>query len=279
MGPAAGVQRSSNWAGCCRSTPSSPSRHLSRIPSTAISRSATILVTCRPELQPSAGVREEALKTGRRQMFTTETEKILEEPPIAFGPDARRQRTARIRLAWGTSLVSTVTTIAIQVLVIPLIYRSLGEGGYAAYAAITAAAGLIGVLNLGIGGSLVTPIAAAAAEGDKSRQAMLVQAGLLPLIILCLIGTAAVIPAVALLPLKTLLGKVGAGGSPVDLRVAVLIAVSVSLAAVPLSAIDVLRQAFQELHIGNLYGAGIQRVHVLGVAASPRTTQERLRCS
>jgi O-antigen/teichoic acid export membrane protein len=166
----------------------------------------------------------------------------------------RRQRQQRMTWAWGTSLASTVTTIAIQVLAIPLVYHSLGQGGYAAYAAITASAGLIGILNLGIGGSLVTPIAAAAAEGDKKRQAVLVQAGLAPLIVLCLMGAGIVIPAVALLPLGALFGKVGAGGS-LDLRFAAMIAVSVALAAVPLSATDVLRQAFQEMHISNLFGA------------------------
>lgn len=166
----------------------------------------------------------------------------------------RRRRQQRVTLAWSTSLVSTVTTVAVQALTIPLVYRSLGQDGYAVYASITAAAGLISVLNLGIGGSLVTPIAAAAAEGNKSRQAMLVRAGLTPLILLCLIGASIVIPAVALLPLKLLLGKLGGGGS-LDLRLSALIAASVALTAIPLSASDVLRQAFQEIHISNLLGA------------------------
>ncbi len=168
--------------------------------------------------------------------------------------DARRDRTNRIQLAWITSLLSTVTTVAIQLLAIPLVYRSLGESGYAAYASITAAAGVIGVLNLGVGGSLVTPLAAAAAEGDEERQAVLVQAGLAPVIALCLAGMAVVIPLVAWLPPKTLLGKAGAG-SPSDLHTAILIAVTVALASIPLSSIDVLRQAFQQLHISNLLGA------------------------
>ena len=90
-----------------------------------------------------------------------------EEDPIEPSRDARRDRTNRIQLAWITSLLSTVTTVAIQLLAIPLVYRSLAESGYAAYASITAAAGVIGVLNLGVGGSLVTPLAAAAAEGDE----------------------------------------------------------------------------------------------------------------
>ena len=113
---------------------------------------------------------------------------------------------------------------------------------------------MIGVLNLGVGGSLVTPLAAAAAEGDEERQVVLVQAGLAPVIALCLTGMAVVIPAVALLPPKTLLGKASVG-SALDLHAAILIAVTVALASIPLSSIDVLRQAFQELHISNLLGA------------------------
>ncbi len=169
-------------------------------------------------------------------------------------PEARRARTNRMQLAWITSLLSTVTTVAIQLLAIPLVYRSLAESGYAAFASITAAAGVIGVLNLGIGGSLVTPLAAAGAEGDEERQAVLVQAGLGPLIALCLIGIAVILPVVASLSPKTLLGKAGAG-NVLDLHAAILIAVTVALASIPLSSIDILRQAFQELHISNLLGA------------------------
>jgi O-antigen/teichoic acid export membrane protein len=177
-----------------------------------------------------------------------------EDPPLDLSPDAQQDRTKRIQLAWSTSLLSTVATLAIQLLAIPLVYRSLGEGGYAAYASITAAAGVIGVFNLGVGGSLVTPLAVAVAEGDEERQRVLVQAGLAPVIALCLIGMAVVIPVVRWLPPKTLLGKASLGSAP-HLHAAILIAVTAALACIPLSTIDVLRQAFQELHITNLFGA------------------------
>lgn len=184
--------------------------------------------------------------------------------PLAVDPSPAVRRTHRIQLAWITSLLSTVTTLAIQLLAIPLVYRSLGESGYAAYASITAAAGVIGVLNLGLGGSLVTPLAAALAEGDEARQAVLVQAGLAPLLALCLIGMAVILPVVAWLPPKTLLGKAGAG-SALDLHTAILIAVTAALAAIPLSTIDVLRQALQQLHITNLLGAASNLVVCLAL--------------
>lgn len=177
-----------------------------------------------------------------------------EDPAVDPSPDAQRDRTNRIHLAWITSLLSTMTTVAIQLLAIPLVYRTLAESGYAVYASITAAAGVIGVFNLGVGGSLVTPLAAAAAEGDEERQRVLVQAGLTPVIALCLIGMAVVIPVVAWLSPKILLGKASAGNAA-DLHAAILIAFTAALASVPLSTIDVLRQAFQQVHISNLFGA------------------------
>ena len=183
---------------------------------------------------------------------------VIEEPrfrPNMAGDLAHRQhRQRRIKQAWGSAILSKVATIGVQMLAVPLVYRALGEGGYAAYAAVTASAGLIGILNLGIGGSLVTPIAEAAARSDERRQAVLVQAGLIPLVLICLLGSIAIIPVVAFVPLSTLFGRVGATGS-LDLRVAALIAVSATLAAVPLSAVIFLRQAYQEMHFTSLIGA------------------------
>lgn len=181
----------------------------------------------------------------------------------------RRQRQQRITLAWSTSLLSKAATIGVQLLAVPLVYRALGEGGYAAYAAVTASAGLIGVLNLGIGGSLVTPIAEAVAKSDQRRQAVLVQGGLGPLVLMCLLGSIAVVPAVAFLPLSTLFGKVGAIGSW-DLRVAALIAFSATLAAIPLSAILFLRQAYQEMHFSNLIGAASNLVLCVALLVAAR---------
>jgi O-antigen/teichoic acid export membrane protein len=157
--------------------------------------------------------------------------------------------------AWSTSLLSKIVTVGVQFLAVPLVYRVLGQSGYAAYAAVTASAALIGVLNLGIGGSLVTPIAQAAARSDERKQAILVQAGLGPLVLLCLFGSIAVIPVVAFVPLSTLFGRVGATGAS-DLRVAALIAASATLAAIPLSSVVFLRQAYQEIHVSNVIGAG-----------------------
>lgn len=184
----------------------------------------------------------------------------------------RRYRQQRINLAWGTSLLSKIVTIGVQVLALPLVYHALGEGGYAAYAAVTASAVLISVLNLGVGGSLVTPLAEAIAKQDERGQAVLFQAGLGPLILTCLLGAIVIIPTVALLPLSTLFGRVGATGSW-DLRVAAVIAVTVTLATMPLNAVGYLRQAYQEMHFTNLIGTGFNIVLLIALlVAAKRTT-------
>lgn len=201
----------------------------------------------------------------RPRMNDTEREQLGSIPGavVVDGPetcsvkstvDHRHHRQKRIKLAWGTSLLSKGATIGVQVLAVPLVYHALGEGGYAAYAAVTASASLIGILNLGLGGSLVTPIAEAVARQDERRQAELVQAVLVPLALMCLLGFIVAIPLVAFLPLSTLFGRVGATGS-LDLRIAALIAFTATLAAVPVSAVGFLRQAYQEMHFSYLVGA------------------------
>lgn len=192
--------------------------------------------------------------------------------PLSSSIGHRRYRQRRMNLAWSTSLLSKIVTIGVQVLALPLVFRALGEGGYVAYAAVTASASMLSVLNLGIGGSLVTPLTEAIAKEDRRRQAVLVQAGLGPLIIACAVGAVIVIPTVALLPLSTLFGRVGATGSW-DLRVAAVAAVSMTLATIPLAAVGYLRQAYQEMHLSNLISAGFNALLLIALlVAAGRST-------
>jgi O-antigen/teichoic acid export membrane protein len=127
-------------------------------------------------------------------------------------------------------------------------------------------------LNLGIGGSLVTPLAKAASRQDDREQAVLFQAGLGPLMLACLLGALIAVPIVSFLPLGMLFGRVGATGSG-DLRAAALVAVSVILVTIPLNAVGFLRQAYQEMHLSNLIGAGSNILLLFAfLAAAKRST-------
>lgn len=166
----------------------------------------------------------------------------------------RHIRKTRIKQAWIASILSKVATAAVQLIAVPIAYRALGANGYAAYAAVTATASVMSILNMGIGGSLVTPVAFAASRQERATEAELVQAGLYPLLLLFLVGALFVAPLIWFLPLNLLLGKVSEYGVS-DLRVALVIASSGALLLLPLSATDVLRQAYQETHITYRYAA------------------------
>ncbi len=199
------------------------------------------------------------------------TNPLQTELPLSSAVSHRRHRQRRMTLAWSTSFLSKIVTIGVQILALPLVYRALGESGYAAYAAVTASATMLSVFNLGIGGSLVTPLTEAIARQDEREQAVLVQAGLAPLIIACIVGAVIVIPTVALLPLSTLFGRVGVTGSW-DLRVAAVIAVSITLAGIPMNAVGYLRQAYQEMHLTNLIGTGFNALLLIALLIAARRT-------
>jgi len=182
---------------------------------------------------------------------------------------ARKTRIRTIRLAWSSLFISKIVTFGVQVLAIPTAYRALGEDGFAAYAAVTASANLIWALNLGIGGALVTPIAEAAARGDETRQAQLVHAGLFPLVLVCLIGALLVVPILLSLPLATMFGRAGQTGLP-GIRAAAVIAMAATLLTIPLSGIDALRQAYQEMHIGIMIGTVCNALMCVGLLLASR---------
>ena len=60
---------------------------------------------------------------------------------------ARRQRARRVFSAWASSVPSKAVTLLVQVIAIPILYRSLGPGQFAAYAAVTAVVWILNFLD------------------------------------------------------------------------------------------------------------------------------------
>ena len=168
--------------------------------------------------------------------------------------DARRRRTRRILSAWGTSVPSKAVALLVQMIAIPIVYRAVGPAQFAAYAAVTAAVSILGFLNLGMGGALVTPLAQAAAIRDRRREASLLGATLIPIGAITTLALCIALPLLWFLPPKTLFGLAATTTSPQALRTAALLACLGTVAAVPLSVMDSARQAYQEMHISNLFG-------------------------
>jgi O-antigen/teichoic acid export membrane protein len=165
-----------------------------------------------------------------------------------------QHRMRRLLSAWVTSIPSKGITLLVQVIAIPTVYRAIGPVQFAAYAAVTSAVSILGYLNLGMGGALVTPLAQAAAEGDHKREARLFSSTLVPIATLVSLALCIILPLILTLPLKLLFGVAASTTSSQALRTAALIACIGTLAAVPLSVVDSARQAYQEMHISNLFG-------------------------
>jgi O-antigen/teichoic acid export membrane protein len=168
--------------------------------------------------------------------------------------DHRDHRNHRLASAWLTLLPSKAVTFLVQAIAVPLVYRALGPAQFAAYAAVTAAVSILGFLNLGMGGALVTPLTQAAAARDHGREATLLGATLIPLAGVAALALMIVLPLLGWLPLDLLFGLAAATTPPGALRASALLACIGTLAAVPLSVTESARQAYQEIHISNLFG-------------------------
>jgi O-antigen/teichoic acid export membrane protein len=171
----------------------------------------------------------------------------------AAGNSSRDQRRRRIISAWVTLVPSKAVTLLVQIIAIPMVYRAIGPAQFAAYAAVTAAVSILGFLNLGMGGALVTPLAQAAAGGDHQREARLFGATLIPIAAIAAVALCITLPGLWFLPLRALFGMAASTTAPEALRAAALLACIGTIAAIPLSVIDSVRQAYQEMHISNLF--------------------------
>ena len=182
----------------------------------------------------------------------------------------RQHRTRRLVSAWLTLVPSKAVTLLVQIIAIPTVYRAIGPAQFAAYAAVTAAVSILGFLNLGMGGALVTPLAQAAADRDHQREASLLGATLIPLGAVASLTLCVALPLLWLVPLATLFGLAATSTPPQALRTAALIACIGTVAALPLSVMDSARQAYQEMHISNLFGTLANAILCVGLLLTAR---------
>lgn len=195
----------------------------------------------------------------------TELETVVGEASISEHRELRHHRTRRLISAWLTLVPSKAVTLLVQIIAIPTVYRAIGPAQFAAYAAVTAAVSILGFLNLGMGGALVTPLAQAAADRDHQREASLLGATLIPLGAVATLALCIALLLFWVLPLKTLFGLAATTTPPQALRTAALLACIGTVAAVPLSVIDSARQAYQEVHISNLFGTLTNAILCVGL--------------
>src|ERR1017187_1456353 len=175
---------------------------------------------------------------------------MLPEPDTAICTAAatdprqfRHHRTRRIFSAWVTSAPSKIVTLIVQVIAVPIVYRSIGPKQFASYVAVTAVVSILNLLNLGMGGALVTPLAQAAADKDRYREASLLRSVLIPVIALAIAGLAIALPLLSVLPLETLFGLAATATPERALRAAAVLACIGTVVAIPLSVVESVRRS------------------------------------
>lgn len=177
----------------------------------------------------------------------------------------QKQRHQRLFYAWVSLLPSKGVTFIVQAIALPTVYRAIGPAQFAAYAVVTSAMVIFNFLNLGLGGALVTPLAHASALGNKERESALLSSTFLPILavtgVMLLVG----IPILLAMPMKTLFGVAAATTSAPEMRAAALFAFVGTLASIPFSVIDSARQAYQEMHISNVFGMVSNGVLCIGL--------------
>ena len=167
---------------------------------------------------------------------------------------SQQNRGRRLLSAWITMVPSKGITILLQMIAIPIVYHAIGPAQFAAYAAVTSAIMILSFLNLGMGGALVTPLAQASATHDRERESRLFCSALVPIASAAGLALCIALPLLWSLPLKLLFGIAASTVPARELRIAALFACVGTLAVVPFSVIDSARQAYQEMHISNIFG-------------------------
>jgi O-antigen/teichoic acid export membrane protein len=195
----------------------------------------------------------------------TELETVVGGAPASEHRQLQKHRSRRLVSAWLTIVPSKGVTLLVQLIAIPTVYRAIGPAQFAAYAAVTAAVSILGFLNLGMGGALVTPLAQAAAERDHERERSLFGATMIPIAAAAVLALCIALPVLLLMPLGTLFGLAATATPPQQLRIAALLACLGTIGAIPLSAIDSARQAYQEMHISNLFGTLANTILLVGL--------------
>jgi len=153
----------------------------------------------------------------------------------------------------------------VQVIAVPVVYRAIGPVQFAAYAAVTSVVSILGLLNLGMGGALVTPLAHAAAEREHQREASLLASTLIPVGVIAAVGFCIALPLLWLVPLRLLFGAAATAAPPKTMRMAAALACVGTIAVIPLSVADSARQAYQEMHLNNLFGALTNAIVCVGM--------------
>lgn len=182
-------------------------------------------------------------------MTTTEETDLADE--------AKKVQTHRKRalgLAVATSLLSKGGTMVLQLLAIPLVINLLGEGRFGVYAALQTLMWFIGMSDMGVGAGIGRRLTVATSQGNKDEQSRVLSTGFFMMTtVLLVVGLAGAVVLLSV-PVETLFGK-GFGPYADELRFNLWLGGGIFLSLMVIGILLKVREANQEIHLFNLFGA------------------------
>jgi O-antigen/teichoic acid export membrane protein len=167
-------------------------------------------------------------------------------------PRERRKRS--ILLAVFTSILSKGGNILLMLISIPLAYHVLGEERAAIFGIMQSLMWFVSMADLGTGPGMVRRLAGAVAAGDRERQGVIVSTAFFVSTGLALAGGLLVALLLSTVPLTTIFSDAFAPYES-ELRQTVWVSLGIFVLLMILSAIERVREGYQEVHIGNAFGS------------------------
>ncbi len=167
---------------------------------------------------------------------------------------AQQTRTRAMGLAVISSLVSKGGNALLMLVSIPLAFSVLGEERFGVFGVVQTLMWFITMSDLGMGPGITRRIAAAVAQGDRDAETAAVSCGFFITMGFALISAALFAGLMLTVPVTTLFGT---GFAPVadELTQNLWLAGAMFLIMLIVNMLERSREGYQEIHIGNIFGA------------------------
>lgn len=188
---------------------------------------------------------------------TTETNPFSAPEAAPASPPApcpREHRKRSILLAVFTSFISKGGNFLLMLISIPVAYRVLGEERAAIFGVMQSLMWFVSMSDLGTGPGMVRRLTGAVAAGDKDRQAAIVSTGFFVSTGLALTGGLLIALLLSTVPLTTIFSQAFAPYED-ELRQTAWVSLGIFVITMILAALERVREGYQEVHIGNGFGA------------------------
>ncbi|MES2466761.1 MAG: lipopolysaccharide biosynthesis protein [Verrucomicrobiota bacterium] len=167
---------------------------------------------------------------------------------------AAQSRTRAMGLAVVSSLVSKGGTALLMLVSIPLAFKVLGEERFGVYGVVQTMMWFITMSDLGMGPGITRRIAGAVARGDREEETAAVACGFFITLGFALVSAGLFATLMLTVPVTTLFGD---GFAPVadELTRNLWLSGLMFLAMLVVNMLERSREGYQEIHIGNAFGA------------------------